>query len=67
MLKLFSGLVSIFNTILKWIEREKLIQTGEQLQKGKQDEKTLDAIQKAHDAVANPDRKQLDDELCVDK
>ena len=65
MLKFFSGLVTLLNIFLKWKERRELIQTGEALQEGKQDAKTIDNINKAVSA-RDRDNSALDSELCAD-
>lgn len=65
MLKLIASLAGIFNTILNWFREEKLVRTGADLQKGKQDAKTISDVQKAQ-AVRDRDNSALDDELRVD-
>ena len=62
----FTGLIGFLNNLMAYIRENKLIQTGEDLQKGAQDAKTLSDIKKINDAVSNTDPKSVDDELRID-
>ncbi len=63
-LSIVSGLVKLGNLLSRWMRDRQLIQTGKDLAKGKQNEKTLEAIKAANHARDNADHDSLDDELC---
>lgn len=58
-----SGIIKAFNFITTWMKEKELVDTGKALQRGEQNAKTLEVIQKANNARSNADHKLLDDEL----